>query len=163
VVGGYSKLKPKREVEAWVRHLALCGEGQMLASVLIGRNKSKPGLALRKWEPMPAARARELLTELMQLYHQGQSRPLPFLPEVSYAYFAAPNKQKDAHQAAVDEYDQEGKDFKDPYPVRAFDGLLPPFDPAFEAGQVPLEGTEFHRLALRVFEPLVAGSTGGKA
>ena len=119
--------------------------------------------------PLPPEQAARELGALVQLYRRGLERPLPFMPATSRDYFEAVGQGKNGEAAAVKAYDDG--DFcetaLDPHPARAFSGMLPPFDPAFDLGERPIEDTEFHELAAAVYGPLDAAkapkpSKGGK-
>lgn len=165
----YSKLKSKYLLEGWIRHLALCaGSEARVRTVWIGRGEDAGAHAV-EWGPLPAERAARELGALVQLYRRGLERPLPFMPETSRKYVDAVARGKNGEAAAVKAYD-EG-DFAetafDPHPARAFSSMLPPFDPAYEAGEKALEDTEFHTVAKTVYGPLddataTKPSKGGK-
>ena len=165
----YSKLGSKVVLEAWIRHLALCsGSEQVARTVWIGRGAGAAADAVELC-PLPPEQAARELGALVQLYRRGLERPLPFMPATSRDYFEAVGQGKNGEAAAVKAYDDG--DFcetaLDPHPARAFSGMLPPFDPAFDLGERPIEDTEFHELAAAVYGPLDAAkapkpSKGGK-
>ncbi|MCL4756540.1 MAG: hypothetical protein KJ015_40695, partial [Myxococcales bacterium] len=154
----YSKLGSKYVLEAWIRHLALCsGSEKGARTVWIGRGKDADANAV-EWAPLPAQEAARELAALVQLYRRGLERPLPFMPATSRDYFDAVGQGKNGEAAAVKAYDEGDlcETAFDPHPARAFSGMLPPFDPAFEVGEKELEDTEFHDLAAAVYGPLDA-------
>jgi exodeoxyribonuclease V gamma subunit len=165
VLYGYSSLGAKWQLDLWLRHLVLCAAGGSAkeSSVRVGRDEKKRASVL-KLVPLPPAVAREHLEELVALYVEGQSRPLPFLPEESFDYFERLRPAKEgaalpAPRAAIvsvaSSYEREGFE-RDPHPQRAFDARHPPFDAKFDLGERAVEETEFHALARRVFEPFHA-------
>ncbi len=152
----YSRLAPKYVLEAWIRHLALCsGSDNGARTVWIGRGKGADANAV-EWGPLSAQQAARELGALVQLYRRGLERPLPFMPETSRDYFDAVAQGKNGEAAAVKAYDEGDlcETAFDPHPTRAFSGMLPPFDPAFEVGEKELEHTEFHQVAAAVYGPL---------
>lgn len=162
VVTVYSHLKPKRLLEAWLHHLALCGvhgEGQF--SVLIGRGEGDALVDAQQFQPLAGETALHHLETLVELYREGQSRPLPFTAGTSSRYFDRHTEPERGLQGAIAEYGDpdKGECLYDPHPARVFDGQLPPFDAAHDAGQVNITETEFHRIAVSVYEPLRANLT----
>jgi hypothetical protein len=104
------------------------------------------------------------------LFVAGQSRALPFLPGVSHKYVHGlrigtlrdgPKRPEDALTTAVGEYDR-GEAEREPHAPLAFDQRLPPFDAAFDADACRVEQTEFHRLALGIYEPMFEALVEGR-
>ncbi len=156
----YSRLKSKYVLEGWVRHLALCSGAEAgTRTVWVGRGKDEGADAV-EWSPLPPEQATRDLGALVRLYRQGLERPLPFLPETSRRYL---ERGASGAVAAYAEGDF-AETLLDPHAARAFSGMLPPFDAAFEVGDKPIEDTEFHALAAAVYGPLDAarGATAGK-
>ena len=90
---------------------------------------------------------------------EGQSRALPFLPNPSYAYAETLQKGKPAREAvnrAMTAYGGDRDASFDPHSELLFDQRLPPFDAGFDAGALAPEDTEFHRLSLLLFTPMLA-------
>jgi exodeoxyribonuclease V gamma subunit len=167
VLYGYSSLGAKWQLDLWLRHLVLCAAGGSAkeSSVRVGRDDKKRASVL-KLVPLSPAVARGHLEELVALYVEGQSRPLPFLPEESFDYFerlrpakegAALPTPRAAIVSVASSYEREGFE-RDPHPQRAFDARQPPFDAKFDLGERAVEDTEFHALARRVFEPFHAAA-----
>jgi exodeoxyribonuclease V gamma subunit len=153
----YSKPKAKRLLALWLRHLAAAAGGAPVRSTLIERDEDSALSILPALEP---AVARERLEEVVELYFEGQSRPLPFLPEPSRAYAEALAKGKSAAEALYkadsaykDDPDEIGFDA---HADLAFDHRVPPFDPGYDTQARLVEETEFHRLSLALFWPPLA-------
>lgn len=165
VVHTFSKPSARRLLELWIRHVALAAAGHALKSTLVSRDKDyrdnvRPRVQVLG--ALAADEARALLGELVRLFVAGQARALPFLPQVSHCYVLGirrgtktkgPKTPAEALNSAVYEY--EGVAERDPHAPLAFDQRLPPFDAAFDADERPLERTEFHALALGVYDPVL--------
>jgi exodeoxyribonuclease V gamma subunit len=146
-----AKLKANDRLRLWIHHLALCAAAPAEVapeSIHIGTDR------LLRLAPVAAAAAR--LEDLLGLWWQGQSTPLPFFPETSLAYAAARHKGLDeakARQAAqkawLDEYNGRG-DALDPSVELAWRGSRP-LEPAFED------------IARQVFAPLLQAAGEEKA
>lgn len=87
----WSKQKPQRRIEEWVRHIVYCAQESEAAgaSILIERDGSKgkenePIATI--WERIPDAR--EKLATLLALWKEGMSAPLLFFAEPAKAYAA---------------------------------------------------------------------------
>ncbi len=156
---GYSTLDTRRELELWIRHLALCAaEGApRQSSVRVGRDGKKSGtIGVLELVALPRARAIEHLELLVERYLEGQARPLPFLPPESDAYVGKvrAGKANEGIGAAQQKYEGQGGTLqRDPHPQRAFNHRLPPFNPLFDRGERSAEQTRFHALALEVLGP----------
>jgi exonuclease V gamma subunit len=134
--------------------LVSCAQGEIETARLIGRGDKKP-VHVKQWRSVPRDRACAILADLTSIYLNGQQQPLPFMPITSEAYFAKHGGQEGLEKAAGEfDPDGNGEAAREPHAARAFSGLLPPFDPEFDAGRKQLEQTEFHRLALAVFDPM---------
>ncbi len=78
-----AQIKAKDRLRLWICHLALCAsrpEGVSLVSVHIGTGK-KDVFRLE-----PVEEPEKYLRDLIELFVEGQRRPLPFFPESSWAY-----------------------------------------------------------------------------
>jgi exodeoxyribonuclease V gamma subunit len=68
----------------WLNHLALCATQQLtgneISQLIIPTGKGK------RFEYLDADRARTLLANYVQLFHQGLDYPLPVFPDTSYAW-----------------------------------------------------------------------------
>ncbi|HEY3498230.1 MAG TPA: exodeoxyribonuclease V subunit gamma [Polyangiaceae bacterium] len=159
----YSRAKAKRLIALWIRHLAACAAGSPAPSVLIERDKEPVVSVLPVVEQKLA---RERLAELAELYLDGQARVVPFVPEPSAAYVRALGAGKsglDALAKADATYERDpGEIGFDAHADLAFDHRPPPFDAGYEARARLVGETEFHRVALLVFEPLFAHVSDGE-
>jgi exodeoxyribonuclease V gamma subunit len=164
----FSSPSPRRLHARWIRHLALGALGLTDKSALVAREEKGPKIQV--FGPLTAVRARAALDELVALFVAGQSRALPFLPGVSHKYVHGlrigtlrdgPKRPEDALTTAVGEYDR-GEAEREPHAPLAFDQRLPPFDAAFDADACRVEQTEFHRLALGIYEPMFEALVEGR-
>ncbi|MFT4256710.1 MAG: exodeoxyribonuclease V subunit gamma [Pseudoxanthomonas sp.] len=155
-------LKGKYWLRVLIEHLAfasLRGEAAQTRVFQFGKREDKSeGAVWRDLPSLPVSVAREWLADLVALWRQGRSRPLPFSPDAAFAYAEGIDKSGDrtkarsAAWAAFSPYGGFG-DVKDPWMQLAFRpaGMLADFDNE--------QGREFHDLALRVFD----GPARGKA
>jgi exodeoxyribonuclease V gamma subunit len=100
------QLRAKQLLAFWVRHLALhCADGAGTGaptSTIVGLPKRTPTDGRIAFAPVPDAEAR--LAELLALYGEAMSRPLPLLPEPSLAYveaFTPKRTPEDAHREGI--------------------------------------------------------------
>ena len=154
----YSEPQGRHELRHFVRHVVMrClaeqdpGLGLPRASYLIGRESSLC-LELR-------GSATEALRELLLLYTEALSQPLPLFAAASRTYaeqLAKGNAREQALSAARraygDEYqaardDSRGLDYSDAYAVQLFG--------SFEQ-MLAQEGSRFENSALRLYQPLMA-------
>jgi exodeoxyribonuclease V gamma subunit len=97
---GFGRVKGRRRLRLWLRHLALCAAGERESSYLVARGSPRlrhPALA--------AESAAKLLGALLALFHAGVARPLPFVPETGFAYAqrrVAAGGDVWAHEKALD-------------------------------------------------------------
>jgi exodeoxyribonuclease V gamma subunit len=167
----FSRLKPKHELGAWVRHLALaCADDvDEKTTVVIGRaeqgkEKDEFGpVVMRRFKPLQKAEAAAHLSRLLALYHLGQAAPLCLFPAASAVYAkklaesADPRGSLDAARKAFAGNGKSfGADAEDAYVARIFENENPfgspvPFD---EDGTIGLPS--FVTLADDVFGPLLA-------
>lgn len=154
VVHTYSFLTVKHALPVWLRHLASCAQGETQPAKLCGRGSKQPA-DVTEWRPVPRDAAHAILAELVSIYLKGLQQPLPFLPLTSGAYFSK-HGGPEGVEKAVGAFDPDGKGEAsfEPHAARAFSGLLPPFDPEFDAGRRELEQTDFHQLAMAVLDPM---------
>ncbi|HEY6880376.1 MAG TPA: exodeoxyribonuclease V subunit gamma [Polyangiales bacterium] len=97
------KINAKRQLSAWIEHLALCASGATPnLTRLVGR-EDKKGTRVDTFAPVAPARAHALLAELVELYALGLRMPLPFFPVASaeYATKLAKDGDRDAALAAA--------------------------------------------------------------
>lgn len=77
----YTTLKPKYLLNTWIYHLVLCAlddPDYPGTSLLICKDAAR--------EFRKTSNSRNLLQDLLALYWQGMSKPLPFFPELSYDF-----------------------------------------------------------------------------
>jgi exodeoxyribonuclease V gamma subunit len=107
-------------------------------------------------EPLPQDQARARLGELLALYRQGLHRPLPIFPNASFAFAAYWQRDDPRAQAKAlaearkawfgDSFSDVPGEGEDPYIRLMLRGV----------DADPLESAEFARLALMLYEPLLA-------
>jgi exodeoxyribonuclease V gamma subunit len=160
----YSKLRPKHQLDAWIRNLALAvmRPERPWVSYLVGRPDRGGGVGvIALGTPQNAA---EILEQLVGLYWEGLSRPLLFFPLASHAYAFrrfrdnyAIEQENWAINAARSEWRSRfGGEGDDPH-IRKVLGDGKPMErdfrlPGFETQD---ERFAFDRLALEIFEPLI--------
>jgi len=140
----YTSIKPKYLLNTWIYHIVLCALGEDNypgTSLLICKDSAR--------EFQKVTNSRKLLEDLLALYWQGMSKPLPFFPEVSYDYAHRVLIKTEANPSALTAAHKKwiGSDFKrgaseDPYYDLCFRGIEP-LDDAFE------------KMARVVFDPLL--------
>jgi exodeoxyribonuclease V gamma subunit len=148
----YSKCAARHVLREWLAHVALCASGSARPSFLITRGEAKRPFIEQEFPLLEQDEARVLLGRFVDLYLEGQTRPLPFLPQASQDYVKALARGTGSPiEKAIDGYERtEGA--RDPHPARAFGGLPPPFDDAYTRGEKPVTETDFDRLARAVFD-----------
>ncbi len=135
-----AKLKGRDRIALWLPHLALHAVGSPMSSLHIALDKQ---LALGP----EVADVRTQLATLIELYHRGQSEPLPFFPDSAWAYAEAMAKDGD-----------EGAAMKKALKIwRDQEGKRPEYRSVFRRSE-PL-GAEFRSLAEIIYEPLIASIT----
>ncbi len=95
ITAGYGRIDPKRLLDLWIRHLALCCTKDKPCpdtSMLAGYDADKNPLLVRLGK---THNARALLQDLVELFLLGQSRPILFFPKTSFAR-AVGNENKGA-------------------------------------------------------------------
>ncbi|MDI6796445.1 MAG: exodeoxyribonuclease V subunit gamma [Desulfatibacillaceae bacterium] len=146
-------LKAKDRLKAWIRHLAACanqpaGEGFCTRLIFADHHIV--------YSPVDQKKAKELLNDLLFLYREGLSRPLPFFPASSFAYAEArlsrgKDRDKALEGAEIAFYPQFKRPWgegEDPYIKQCFGGIEPLDD-------------RFADLAERVFEPCLEHTEKG--
>ena len=142
-----ASLNPKDMLGIWILHLILNCTSRS-SSVLIGK-----GL-MQVYRPVE--NSRELLNELLAIYWRGLREPLRFFPRSSHAFAKStiePDGRSDPQTKAIAEW--EGG-----YPRFGNKGEQSDayFDLAFRNVSEPLD-TEWQKLALKVFRPLIKTRT----
>jgi exodeoxyribonuclease V gamma subunit len=170
VIVRFARFKPKNELAAWTRHLALsAAAGRRAGTLVLGRAKNDDTVEGRVFEALDPAQAKRHLGELVRLYRSGQRAPLCLFPNASKTFAEKfvggsdkPDRERTALFLARKAFGDRslGAESEDTYVKRIFLDLDPftpvsPFDP---------EGTEgfpsFTETALLVFEPLLRNSRG---
>jgi exodeoxyribonuclease V gamma subunit len=156
----FVRLGPAAVLEQWLRHLALCAvapPGHPRRSVAVGRagKSGAAGAARLDLESLAPDGARERLAGLAALYLAGESEPLRFHPEASWAHEQALREDGDpdrALQAARRRWpEEEGAKAGAPR-------LFPDGDPVGAAAE---PGMSFPELSRRVLGPLFDHLAGG--
>lgn len=134
--------KGDAHLRLWIEHLVLQllrPEGER-KSWLFGKDET--------WVFKEAPGAESILGDLLELYAEGKTRPLPFFPRTAFAYALA--RERDPNKPSVELVWRawEGSEFaqgerEDPY-----------FDLCFRNGPDPL-GEDFNRIAWRVVAPIL--------
>jgi len=171
VVHSYASLKAKYLLSLWIRHLALRAHGADApeTSVIVTRQKDAPYWCATAFGYVDQGSARSVLSDLVEMWARGQSRPLLFFPATSQAYAEAYRKAVDKGQpedracAAArtkaasawqgNAYGPAGErdDF---FVARVFAGTAP-YSPDFALpGHDAAADQTFHDVALRVFGPM---------
>ncbi|MEP7122483.1 MAG: exodeoxyribonuclease V subunit gamma [Byssovorax sp.] len=161
----FASVKPKDELDLWIRHLGLiCAtkEGYPRTSVHIGLGKDKATIV--RFNDLGVDEARARLTALLRLYHLGQCVPLCFFAATSYAYATARHEGNDETAAESRAralffeggYKDARPESADPYVARVLSGR-DPTEPGFRVLD-PIAGAEepaFADLAAEIFGPLL--------
>jgi exodeoxyribonuclease V gamma subunit len=143
----YAKMKWRDRFNLWIQHLLFCLDrgDPSCRSHLICQDQGKGYLY--------EAHADACLKNLLRIYWQGLSRPLPLFPRASWAYWEArqsgkaPGRIRELVRQAWDN-DFNGGDLVDPYLARCFG-----------AGD-PLAQPDFAELAEAVLAPLWDNENG---
>jgi exodeoxyribonuclease V gamma subunit len=134
-----AKLKAKDQLRSWIEHLALCMDqpsGDPCESLLMMQNGDAAF--------GPVEDADQILETLLELYWQGLTMPLRFLPESALAYADKFAWSLAAAQTKWDPFQGHGE--KDDPSFRLCFGPEPPFTPEFEElSRIILEPLVRHR------------------
>ena len=82
----YARIKPGDRLRTWIYHLALNSIGRdpyPRISLLTGLSQ---GHVWAAWIFSPVENSTTILEELLKIYHNGLTRPLPFFPESSWVF-----------------------------------------------------------------------------
>ena len=137
------KLRGKHRLQTWIDHLALCAGGHL--------NDGETSLLLavdrrRRYPALDADDALERLLDYCELLREGLGRPLPVLPDSSFAYASAADAERarsSAWSSWRNEYGGDGRD--------AYLGLL--LNAGFEP---PIDEPDFAACAERLYADLLA-------
>jgi len=136
-------MKAKDRLKVWVEHLilnALAPPGYPRQSLLLCKDIS---LSLA-----PLDNAAAILADLLDLYREGLTRPLPFFPQVSWLYLTEGMDKAEARWSG-DDHAPAPAESSEPSVAICF-GDISPLD------------REFRELSQRVFEPLRLAATEEK-
>ena len=151
-----SGIKAKDRLRLWLYHLALCAapiENIDRISAHLATNKGK-ALIFRL---APVEGPDRYLKDLMAIWQRGQTEPLPFFPETSWAYAEARHRAGGEDAVSPSKYLGKWRD--------TFHGWGDAYDPAVQVafrGRDPLREKVFKEIAWRVFGPLFAVSSERK-
>lgn len=120
-----SRLKGTLLLALWLEHLVLCASNcfpDSEHSTLVCKDES------RQFGYIPSARAQQLLQPYLGYYLEGLRRPLPVLPEASYAWASAANAEQARKNAgerwvSANSYRNSRTDSDDPYIQLVLRGL----------------------------------------
>ena len=92
-----SKLQGKNLLPAWIDHLALCASGQLPENENSAMLTSDRHI---KFRHLGQNEAEDYLKLYIELYREGQKRPLPVLPNASWAWATKEGEPEKKHSAA---------------------------------------------------------------
>jgi exodeoxyribonuclease V gamma subunit len=145
----YARAKPQDHLRAWIAHLAVGLADSPRSSIVVGL-RAEGEATWVAWEYGPVENGAELLAGLLERYWEGLQRPLPFFPRASWAYARLVLEKGSPEGEALRKVSEAwaGDDYRrgeleDPYYHLCFRDTDPLDD-------------EFQRLAVDVFEPLLA-------
>jgi exodeoxyribonuclease V gamma subunit len=144
----FGKTRARHWLDLWVQHLAMNAASQTATSHWLAEDGA--------WtlQPLPQEQACRLLDELLQLYWQGLSAPLPFFAESAFAYVMAEQNQKDGRREAQKAWQRDAQQ-GGPRDRQLKGEGEDPWNSFFFADTDPLDEA-FERLARQVFTPLLA-------
>jgi len=95
----FARVKAKHQLDAWVRHLALCAvaEGRddlPTRTLLVGRHPRARRAQVLAWGPVDDPHGR--LDELLALVQRGRRELVPLVPDVSVSYLLAKRAGRDS-------------------------------------------------------------------
>ncbi|WP_170920388.1 exodeoxyribonuclease V subunit gamma [Desulfacinum hydrothermale] len=148
-----AKIKGKDRLRLGIRHLVLCAvrpSGIALESVHVGRNAQKGKIEVFRLKEV--TNPEEHLRTLLDLWREGQRRPLPFFPDTSWEFADRFKKNKSINDALArcartfqDDHNPWGEGF-DPFVSMAFRGK--------DLLKAPLVDA-FRKIALKVYGPIL--------
>jgi len=143
-----SGIKAKDRLRLWVYHLVLCAtplENVERNSVYLATAKRK--VAVFRIEPLKDPE--KYLRDLVAIWQKGQTEPVPFFPETSWAYAEARHKAGGEDAVSPSKYLDAWENI--------FNGWGDVYDSAVRVvfrGQDPLRGKAFKEIAWQIFGPL---------
>jgi exodeoxyribonuclease V gamma subunit len=147
----YARRRTRDILAAWIRHLVLCCQAQPeypQTSFLICKNAAMTFSRV--------SQCRTFLEDLLYLYRKGLEAPIHFFPDASYAYAWQKLKESASDRAALLKASKtwQGEEGSRKYYTPESDD--PYYDQCFRRMDVLDE--EFARIAMTVFEPILAYS-----
>jgi exodeoxyribonuclease V gamma subunit len=140
-------LHAKARLKFWLAHLFGCVAGIQRPTRILGLHKVRDKTLVKTLVLQPVADAAAQSQSLCALMRAGQTAPLPFFPDSSFAYAEATIKDGGdpsfAARRAWESSDQKRGECEDVHFALAFRGADDPLDQAFE------------ELALAVYTPLL--------
>jgi exodeoxyribonuclease V gamma subunit len=92
-----SKAAGRNLVQSWIRHILWCvAAGKQESYVICDVKKGDPSLFRFKTPESPE----KLLADLMEIYKQGLSEPIPFFPDTLYEFVTTKNEEKKLEKAS---------------------------------------------------------------
>ncbi|ENK2023787.1 exodeoxyribonuclease V subunit gamma [Vibrio alginolyticus] len=79
------KIRSQDYLAAWIDHLAMSASGHAKKTHIIGYDRKEGALHLIYPEIADAQYAKQLLTELVRLFFEGMTKPLPYFPKTALA------------------------------------------------------------------------------
>jgi len=177
----YSRVAPKHRLATWARLLALTAARpeRPFEAVTVGRGSGRAGVVTVRIAPLAddaesrRSTAVDLLNALVDLFERGMREPLPMACSTSAAYAEAVACGRDPEHAARAkwasdwEWTYEDSDLEHQLVyggVVAFERLLeaPPCTGEDSLGWAVDDPTRFGRLALRLWQPLLAREKASK-
>ena len=147
--------RPKDRLTTWIRHLIACThESGPFRSQFFGMDKSNKFLSFRPVEP---SIAEQILSDLMEIFQAGTTRPIPFFPASSYAYHkermkSADPKDEQSHASALalarKEWESTDQSRGGPKEGESIENIT-----CFR--EDPIAQNEFPELARKIFDPLI--------
>jgi exodeoxyribonuclease V gamma subunit len=83
------KIRAQDYLSAWIDHLAMSASGQAKRTHMIGYDRKDGVVHLIYPEMTDPTQAKSLLAELILLYYQGMTQPLPYFPKTALACIEA--------------------------------------------------------------------------
>ncbi|MGD9300262.1 MAG: exodeoxyribonuclease V subunit gamma [Desulfobacterales bacterium] len=147
----YARKKARVILTAWINHLVLCQatrKASLPTSLLICKD-----LALQ-FKPVPESNG--LLADLLNLLRRGVEKPLHFFPESSYEYAEHLLNKSASDSAALAKAGLKWRGGNSSKKFTFVESDDPYYDLCFRRAD-PLDD-EFKKIAVKVFEPLIAYS-----
>jgi exodeoxyribonuclease V gamma subunit len=154
-----AKIRPADRLRLWLNHLALnaaAPAGVECRSRHLGEGEKNRPPELVELAPLPAEQAKTLLADLLALYWEGLQNPVAFFPKSAFAYAERLHGEKGEYAAmSAAKRAWEGNDYSGIPGERDEPSIAVVF-----RDREPLEEGPFERLAMRVFEPMLACGEG---